>query len=240
LSPVGIVSALAAEARHLCPQGLRPEAIMRLGDGALLMVSGMGVWAAAAAARALIEAGAGALLSFGMAGGLDPALAAGTVCLPSEVVSRGGENLPTARPWRDALCKTLSASCFVTGGRLLTSAVAIDSIQEKAQLFRDTGAATVDMESFPIAQEAAQHGLPFMAVRVIVDTARDALPPVVARVSSGGGQVPIGRLLGALAGHPRELPAVIRLGGRYRAASRSLEAVARCGSLAPPPAPAGA
>ena len=190
------------------------------------------------AARALIEAGATALLSFGMAGGLDPALAAGTVCLPSEVVSREGIHIPTARQWRDGLCEVLSARCIVTGGRLLTSPVAIDSIEEKALAFRDTGAATVDMESLAIAQEAARRKLPFMAVRVIVDTARDTLPPSVSRVASGGGQVPIGRLLSALAVHPQELPAVIRLGNRYRAASRALAAVAGAGVLASPPAQA--
>src|SRR5256885_11571358 len=41
------------------------------------------------------------LISWGMAGGLDPALAAGTIFLPSEVISRDGTARMTARYWRE-------------------------------------------------------------------------------------------------------------------------------------------
>ena len=239
--PVGIVSALTAEARHLRPaarHGGRPhvseDALTELPDGALLAVSGMGLEAAASAARTLIARGARALLSFGLAGGLDPQLGAGTVCLPTEVVSREGERLATTPDWREGLAQALAGRCRVSGGTLLSSPVALDSLGAKARALRDTGAASVDMESLSVGREAARHGLPFMVVRVIVDTARDTLPEVVSRCAGPGGQVPLPRLLGALAVRPGELPAVIRLGGRYRAASRALAAVAGSGSLAPP------
>jgi adenosylhomocysteine nucleosidase len=232
LRQLGIVSALAAEARHLCAAP-RPGAITRLAGGTMLIVSGMGPKAAELAAGALIEAGADALLSFGLAGGLDPALRAGTVCLPCEVISREGAAVSTTPGWRKALCEVLTSRCLVAGGKLLTSPVALDSAAQKAQAFRDTGAALVDMESLAVGQVAASRHLPFMAVRVIVDTARDSLPPAVTRATAQPGQVPVLRLLGELGRHPQELPGVIRLGARYRAASRSLAAVARSGSLAP-------
>jgi hypothetical protein len=231
LSPLGIVSALVAEARHLSPGKLWPGVITRLGDGALLVVSGVGARAAAAAARALIEAGAGALLSFGLAGGLDPALPAGTVCLPSEVISGEGAAVPTEKSWREGLCLALASCCLVSGGKLLASPVAIDKVAQKARTFRETGAAAVDMESLAIAQVARQHGKPFMAVRVIVDTARDSLPASLGPLAASG-EVRLAPLLAALAAHPQDLPAVVRLAGRYRAASRSLAAVARSGALA--------
>src|SRR4029077_917603 len=75
LNVVGIVSALAAEARHLGPTTQRREALASFADGTLLVVSGIGGSAAARGARALIDAGATALISWGMAGGLDPAFA---------------------------------------------------------------------------------------------------------------------------------------------------------------------
>jgi hypothetical protein len=68
-------------------------------------------------------------------------------------------------------------------------------------------------------------------VRVIVDTAADVLPAAVAAASRDG-QVRIGRLIRALAGSPAELGAILRLAQRYRAATRSLAAVARGGALA--------
>ena len=233
MSELGIVSALAAEARHLCRDRPQPGVITRLGAGALLIVTGMGPQAAAAGACALIEAGAGALLSFGLAGALDPALAPGTVCLPGTVISREGARVSTTQYWREELCEALAERCLVTGGKLLTSPAAIESVAAKARAFRDTGATLVDMESLSVGQVAVKHGLPFVAVRVIVDAACDTLPPCVTRAVEASGEVPIGRLLGELAWHPQELPAVIRLGARYRAASRALAAVADSGSLAP-------
>jgi len=84
----------------------------------------------------------------------------------------------------------------------------------------------VDMESLAIAQVAAAHRLPFVAVRVIVDTAADELPRAVVTASQEG-HVRIWRLLGAMALAPAELGALVRLAGRYRMATRRLAAVAR-------------
>jgi hypothetical protein len=62
-------------------------------------------------------------------------------------------------------------------------------------------------------------------VRVIVDTAADVLPRAVVAASRAG-QVSLRRLLGGLAMAPLELVPLIRLAQRYRAATRSLSAVA--------------
>jgi len=119
----------------------------------------------------------------------------------------------------------------VAGGKLLTSAQAIATLEDKARAYRETGAGLVDMESLGVARIAAMHGMPFIAVRVIVDTAADVLPAAVAAASRDG-QVRIGRLIRALAGSPADLGAILRLAQRYRAATRSLAAVARGGALA--------
>jgi adenosylhomocysteine nucleosidase len=217
-----VVCALAAEARHLGP-----------GDQTLVAVSGMGLEAGAASARALIQAGAGALVSWGMAGGLDPGLTPGAILLPFEVCSLEGASIETATSWRQRLAAAIGAR--VVTGRLLTSATAIGSIADKARLFRQTGAAAVDMESLAVAEVARAHHLPFLAVRVIVDSASDALPRVVTAAANHKGHLDLWRLMAALAREPAELAPLIRLAQRYRAANRSLAAVARVGALAPYP-----
>lgn len=218
LNVVGVVCALASEARHLGPA-----------DGTLLAVSGMGGTAAAESAKALVEAGATALASWGMAGGLDPALAAGTIFLPSEVISPDGAAVATAHDWRERLGSALAAQRPLTKGRLLTSRIAIGTPADKATLFRETGAVAVDMESLAIAQVARAHQLPFIAVRVIVDSAADALPRAVTAAADKEGHLQVWRLIGALARTPAELAPLLRLARRYRAANRSLAAVARVG-----------
>ena len=223
---MGVVAALAAEARALGPAVRRMGDVSYLRNGSLLAVSGMGAGAAEAASLKLIEAGASALMSFGLAGGLDPALPAGSMVFPSEVISRDGKGLLTSMDWRDRLIAAVEGLGPVCAGKLLTSARAIDTVAEKAAVFRDTGAVAVDMESLAVAQVAAAHRIPFVSVRVIVDTAADVLPRAVVTASSSG-QVRIWRLLGSIALAPAELGALIRLASRYRTATRCLAAVAR-------------
>jgi adenosylhomocysteine nucleosidase len=233
LNAVGIVCALAAEARHLGPTTSGRAAVTSLADGTLLAVSGMGGAAAARGARSLIDAGATALASWGMAGGLDPALAAGAIFLPSEVIAPDGASIPTALHWRERLSEAIAAHRPVAHGKLLTSPRAIGSVADKAALFRETGAAAVDMESLAVAEVARTRELPFIAVRVIVDRAGDALPQTVTAAADSAGHLHLWRLICALARAPADLAPLIRLARRYRAASRSLAAVARAGSLAP-------
>jgi adenosylhomocysteine nucleosidase len=222
---IGVVAALEAEARALGPVVRRRDGLSSLGDGALLAVSGMGGALAAQAARHLVDAGAAALMSFGLAGGLDPALRAGTVVLPTAVISSGGAHFLTSTAWREQLGCAIAKQRPVAGGTLLTSPLPIGAVADKAAAFRETGAVAVDMESVGVAEVAAAHQLPFIAVRVIVDTAADVLPQAV-MAASRGGRVNLGRLIGGLAVAPLDLIALIRLGQRYRAATRSLAAVA--------------
>jgi nucleoside phosphorylase len=198
----------------------------------MVALSGIGGAAAALAAKGLIEAGAAALMTFGMAGGLDPKLEAGSLLLPTEVIARDGTRLPTARAWRERLSAALSPHCAVLDGRVLSSDRSIDSPRAKAEAFRETGAAAVDMESVAVARIAADHRLPFLCVRVIVDTAADSLPRAVVAASREG-YVRVGRLLGGLVVAPGDVAAVIRLSLRYRSAMRMLKMVARAGSFAP-------
>jgi adenosylhomocysteine nucleosidase len=168
-----------------------------------------------------------------MAGGLDPALAAGRIFLPSEVAGIDGASISTARRWREQLSAALIAYHPLTGGRLLTSSRSIASVAAKAALFRETAAAAVDMESLSVAQVALSYGLPFIAVRVIVDGAGDALPSAVRNAADANGQLRAWRLFGQILLAPAGVTSVIRLTRRYLAANRALAVVARTGHLAP-------
>jgi adenosylhomocysteine nucleosidase len=235
LNGLGIVAALAVETRALGRISATGEVPASLADGTLLVVSGMGQAAAARGARQLVQAGATALISWGMAGGLDPALGAGTLLLPREVVSPEGAHFPTAGDWRQHLSEALAASHPVCQGKLLTCREAIGSAAEKALAFRQTAAAAVDMESFAIAEVASSARVRFLAVRAIVDTAADEVPrALIAAAATGANGVPLGRLFGALARAPGDILPVIGLARRFRAASRALAAAAASGALVPP------
>jgi adenosylhomocysteine nucleosidase len=234
LNGVGILAALAAESRPLGAARRARNGPATLADGTLLILSGVGPAAASEGARRLAAAGVGALISWGMAGGLDPALAPGTVVLPGEVISPEGRSFTTAREWRERVSAAIASRQRVCSGRLLTCREALVSTTAKALAFRQTAAVAVDMESSGVAEVAADARLPFIAVRAIVDTASDPVPRVaLTAVTADAGVLRLGRLLVALVRAPGELPALIRLAGRYRTARRALVGVASSGALAP-------
>jgi adenosylhomocysteine nucleosidase len=234
LTVAGVVAALDREARALGPaRHLQGRAGLEvLTDGTLRAVSGMGGAAAGMAARRLIEAGATALVSWGMAGGLDPDLTAGALVLPREVVAPDGMRFATAAAWRETLTASIAACRPVAAGALLTSMRPLDGATAKAAARHETGAVAVDMESSAVAEVAAASHVPFLAVRVIVDTALDPIPTAVIAAGESG-RVQMSRLLLGLAHSPRDLVPLMRLALRYRAAMRSLRAVGRLGALAP-------
>jgi len=188
LNVVGIVCALASEARHLGPTvRLHEPPLQSLADGTLVAVTGMGGSAAAAGSSALIEAGATALASWGMAGGLDPTLGAGAILLPTEVIGSDGRHVNTAEAWRDRLSSAVAALAPVRGGTLLTTPRAIGSVADKAELFRATGAAAVDMEAAAVAQAAEVRGVRFAALKAVSDESGFVMPPLEDFISSDGG-----------------------------------------------------
>ena len=232
MNELGIVAALAAESRPLGAARRHGAAPATLRDGTLLVVSGIGAVSAAEGARRLVRSGARALISWGVAGALDPKLAPGTLVLPEAVISPEGRVFPTAHEWRERVCAALAASHAVCGGRLLTCCEPLSTADAKARAFHDTAAVAVDMESSAVAEVAASQRLLFLTVRAIVDTAADVVPrAALIAASPGSGSLRVGRLLMALAGAPSELPALVRLASRYRAARRALSVVARSGAL---------
>lgn len=228
---VGIVAALASEARALAPEHRSLAVggeVLQLEDEALLTVSGMGWDAARAGALRLAQAGATALASFGTAGALDPTLECGAVLVPREVRVLDGPSVPTHASWREAVRAAVPRGCQVSDGAMLTSTVPLGSRLDKTLAWRETGCVAVDMESAAVGQFAADAAVPFLVLRVIVDTAADELPEAVLAASRAG-QVAIGRLLLGLALAPWSIPAVRALARRFRIARDVLARVAEPG-----------
>lgn len=234
---LGVVCALPSEARHLGRTLSRRPHIEVLADGKLLALTGMGCTAAGSGAQKLVACGAHALVSFGLAGALDPQLSAGAIFLPSEVLAESGERLSTDVLWRTRLRAALNGRAPAGSGALLSTRHPVGAVAAKAALFKSTQARAVDMESFGVGAVAHGARLPFIAVRVIVDGADDALPSAVIAATAADGHTSTLRLLQQLLRRPRELAPLLRLALGYWRASGSLAAVARLAALVPAEAP---
>jgi adenosylhomocysteine nucleosidase len=118
----------------------------------------------------------------------------------------------------------------VNAGALLTSALPVSDARLKARLFQDTGAVAVDMESAAVAQVAAEHQLPFVTLRVIVDTASVSLPLSVTRMidPAHAGRSGLWRAW-TLASAPQHWGALLGLARASRIARQALSDCARRG-----------
>jgi adenosylhomocysteine nucleosidase len=204
----GFVTGLQAEARVAAPLG-PAEAGGGLPPGA------------AAAAERLLGQGVSALVSFGLCGGLDPALRPGAVVVPRAVLWDGESY--AADPALSAALGGISAEALFAG-----AAVAADPTT-KARLFAATGAAAIDLESGAVAMVARRAGVPFAVLRAVCDPAEAGLPPAALVALDAGGAVSVWAVARSVLRDPRQIPALIALGRAAGVARAAL--VRRAGDI---------
>lgn len=177
----------------------------------------------------MIADGVSGLLSFGFAGGLDPALVPGDLVVAGTVVAPDGERYETHDGWRTALAEAAIDSVPITLGAIAGSDMTIATRAAKSKLRQATGAVAVDMESHAVAVAARAADLPFLAVRAIVDPAGRSIPnAALAGITPDGRARPFAVMARVLI-RPWELPAMARLAEDARAAHRALRRVAALG-----------
>lgn len=210
LTKVGYVTALEMESRWLGDS-----------DDLDLVVGGMGRERAERAARQLVARGVDGLVSWGVAGGLDPALEAGVVVLADAIIQSDGSSLSSDAEWRHRLEITLDSRVPAITGPLFHSDRVLSSVEEKRRAWERWRAGAVDMETAAIAAVAVESGLPWLAVRVVTDTAAMSLPTTVTASSGDDGRLRPAAIA-RLALSPRIWPDLVRLASSTRAAARSM------------------
>lgn len=235
-SIVLLVVALAAERQAL--QGLLQERRGRrlagraavsgrlAGRDVLLVQAGVGRDrahdAVIAAAR---EFPVRAAWSLGFAGGLSERLGPGDLVFPAVVLddADAGAAPLAADASHATVCAALRrAAMSVDSGSLLSAMTVLRTPENKRAACRRSGAVAVEMEAAGVARAAQGLGIPWVALKAIVDTLDDPLPPFLAACTTPQGDVRWrGLLAGALAGRDvwRSLG---RLGRSSRKAGRTL------------------
>lgn len=204
---MGIVVGLAAEARIARRLGWR------------VAIGGGTATGAQAAARWLIEEGCDALVSFGLAGGLDPTLRPGTLIVPAAVIAEDAVHVTD-----QALSRLLGGA---TTHQVLGADAVVRSVEEKRHLHDRTSAAAADMESGAVARIAIAHAMPFAVLRAVCDPAERALPPAALAALDAKGAIGFWRVGASIIARPGQLPAMFALAADAAAARRSLIARVR-------------
>ncbi len=232
---VAICAALPLEAACLGVRRPPGGATVRLAPGVGLRVTGIGARRASGAARALLAEGAEAMVSWGIAAGLDATLAPGDLVIPDAVLGADGRCRRPDPAWCARLRAALGGEG--RGGVLAEAETVLASAGAKRRLaVRAGGAVAADMESAAIAALAETAGVPWLVVRAISDDAGSALPRAAREGLDGHGRLRPARALRALLARPGEVGGLLALWAGIRAARSTLERVAgRCGpALAAP------
>jgi adenosylhomocysteine nucleosidase len=228
LAQRGETGALAVALPVLAVTGLAREARLAAGPGVATVGAGGSPARLRALLNARIEPGCRAVVSIGIAGGLDPALTPGDVVVGTGVVGarqRWEAHAETAQCLADRLA---GHSKRVVLGDLAGVDAPAMSLLEKSTLRAATGAAAVDMESHVAAAFAQDHGLPLAAVRVVCDPADRPLPAFVGRALRPDGEIDLVAVLSAIARRSTKVGGLVRLA---RDSKLAFEALRHCRAL---------
>jgi len=224
LVTLGLVAAIPREVVSLgvkTSPPMRPLSLPGLGE---LAVSGMGAERARRAAQLLADRGARQLVSWGLAGGLQPGLASGRMLCPTGVLDSRGERYPVTAELQ-TLCLARVCPGAETGDLISWDEVLFDPTQKQA-LYRDSGALAIDMETAAIAQVARERNLDFVVLRSVFDPAEQVLPESILNNTDAWGAVKLSGLTVALLRRPADLlllPGLVQLARR---SGQSLKAMA--------------
>jgi adenosylhomocysteine nucleosidase len=192
--PVLAVTCLAFEARIAAGDGVRVFCASER-HGLLARI------------EAAAAAGCSGIVSFGVAGGLDPALVAGDLIIASSVVT-DQSRYRADEAWARALLAALPGSVHA---EISGADVPIADTGDKLALRGSHRTAAVDTESHIAAAVAARRGVPFAAVRVVLDPAHRSLPPAALVPLRRDGSADVRAVLGSVRRDLAQVPNLLRI-----------------------------
>ncbi len=208
----------------LCTTGLLAEARIARAAGFATVVGGGDRHRTAALVGQAVR-NADCLVSFGIAGGLSPRLAAGDVVVSTEVIAEG-EQWRGEASFRRRVAELARRLGAVEGPVLGTSRI-LAKTDQKYRTWLETEALAVDLESDVVARAAAAAGIPFVVIRTVADTAFRALPPAALIPLAANGMPDLARVLASVVRRPQQVAALFGLARETRAALAALVLPAR-------------
>ncbi|MBV9288281.1 MAG: hypothetical protein JO288_10750 [Hyphomicrobiales bacterium] len=215
LSAGGYASSRSALPDVLAVVGLRFEARIIAGPLVRAVSGGMSGSNGLPAAIAKSDRG---VISFGICGGLAPGLGAG-VCIVASQVLDGTRVWRTNAAWSAHLLRSIPEA---VAAPILGLDSPVTEVAEKRRLYGRHGAAAVDTESHLAASAASLHGLPFAAVRVIVDDARCRLVNAALAGRRSDGSISAAAVFRALLDRPDESWRLVLLAAKASSALATL------------------
>lgn len=238
--PIIIFTALAWESaavRSVLRQVRRErEGVWRGSSGQrdiLIVTGGIGPHRARQTVQEFTDTPLSAVLSVGCAGALIPGLTTGQLVLAPAVRMCAKEPegpLGTfgvdTRLFSAAQNAAQQVGIETREGGIVTSSRVLFTQQEKEARGRETDCIAVEMESGVHAAFAAERTLPFLVLRVILDSVDMVIPPMKG-VTTAEGKIRLSKAVAHIATHPQHLPFFVRLQQCRKQAAETLSRLCR-------------
>jgi hopanoid-associated phosphorylase len=188
--------------------GLESEAALaRRIRGARVGCAGARPGKARVLAQELVKKGVKRIVSFGVAGALQPGLAIGTLVVGTHVASPNGM-WPCDEGWSNALASKFPQA---QKGGVWGSETLVPTAASKKMLYKQSGCMIVDMESQCAAEAAEAAKIPLAVVRAVCDTSAMNVPPAIMAAITEDGRVEISRAMRHILTHPMEIPGLFHV-----------------------------
>jgi len=182
-----------------------------------------------------------AVYSFGVAGGLDPALQPGDLLVSTQVIAQStdieqhiieeswmaDQNILMTIQMHAAKVNNIKIRKGIflgTDFEARDNPVTGDHEANNQNLREISGADIIDNESHIAAKFANEHNLPFVSVRAVSDSVNHKLPPAALIALEEDGSPNGTAIAKSLLKHPLQIPALIRTAWEYHKALRALKA----------------
>ena len=218
MQTIGLIAAMAEESQALLRyvrqwecgslEGLRSYTFSITGTQCVLVTSGMGTRRAREAARSLVETySPHRLVSLGIAGAVEPDLEIGDVILVEQVFRLDQAGLVPGTPliaWPEAANQAVEQALIERGAHVYRGlAITTSGSQAVGTLLGGMKHPVLEMETYGIAQVAAEKGMPLLAIRAISDGPCAPIPFDLGEVMDEDANLRVGKLLGAIVHNPK-------------------------------------
>lgn len=177
----------------------------------------------------LVPANCEAILSFGLCGGLAPPLQIGQIVLADMLITPGVTYTPD-NAWLHRLFLATRAyeHKWYSSGLYNTA----DTPEQRADLFKATGAYAIDDESYAVAKLAKARNISFAIMRSVSDGANDTVPSAAKNATNPDGTSDLASVLASLESDPLQVFDLIGLADDFAASLDELRTAAiAAGSL---------
>lgn len=167
------------------------------------------------AARNALSERPDVIISFGLAGSINPKVQNSKIIIPKNIIDKFGNKKKVSKKYSDFFNKRISDKVF--SQNLITVDKIEHNLNNKKYLKKNIS--FIDMESSYIQKEAGKKKIPFIAIRVIFDDLSFSIPKFLKTCINTDGNLNVFKLLINIFLKPKRIFKLIKLSKKYKKAS---------------------